>query len=148
MSAGRRQQGFTLTGALIVVAVLGAEEGELGHAGAYYERTPGAMKRFPEKLEDLLQDKRHPMPQRHLRRLYTDPMTGNRDWGVVSAPEGGIMGVYSLSQTQPIKRGGFLARDSALADSAQYTGWQFVYSPANLVAPAARGEAARAPPAH
>ncbi len=172
MSAGRGQQGFTLAGALIVVAVLGAGMAAYGeiasHAaqrekeqellfvgnqfrqaiGAYYERTPGAVKRFPEKLEDLLQDKRHPMPQRQLRRLYADPMTGKRDWGLVSAPEGGIMGVYSLSQAQPIKTGGFLARDSSLADSAQYTGWQFVYSPAIPVAPAARGEAARTPPAH
>jgi type II secretory pathway pseudopilin PulG len=136
MSAGRREQGFTLAGALIVTALLGAgmaaygeiashaaqreKERELlfvGHQfrqaiGAYYERTPGAVKRFPQKLDDLLQDKRHPMPQRHLRRLYADPMTGKREWGVVSAPEGGIMGVYSLSEAKPIK-----------------SEWQFVYNP-------------------
>ena len=161
MSAGRREKGFTLAGALIVTALLGAglaaygeiashaaqreKEQELlfvGHQfrqaiGAYYERTPGAVKRFPEKLDDLLQDKRHPMAQRHLRRLYADPMTGKREWGTVAAPEGGIMGVYSLSATKPIKSGGFLLRDRSLSEAAGYTEWQFVYTPVIPAAPAA-----------
>jgi type II secretory pathway pseudopilin PulG len=153
MSAGRPEQGFTLAGALIVTALLGAglaaygeiashaaqrdKERELlfvGHQfrqaiATYYERTPGAVKRFPEKLDDLLQDKRHPMPQRHLRRLYADPMTGKREWGLVSAPEGGIMGVYSLSAAKPIKSGGFLSRDSAFSEAAGYSDWQFIHLP-------------------
>src|SRR3712207_9221982 len=91
MSAGSAQDGFTLAGALILIGVLGAgmaaygelashaaqreKEQELlfvGHQfrqaiGAYYERTPGAVKRYPPTLEDLLQDKRLPTAQRYLR---------------------------------------------------------------------------------
>jgi hypothetical protein len=140
-------------GALIVVGVMGAglaAYGELAsHAaqrekerellfvgnqfrqaiGAYYERSPGAVKRFPHKLEDLLEDKRHPMPQRYLRRMYADPITGRREWGVIDAPGGGIMGVYSLSEAQPIKTGGFAVRDSTLAETVRYSDWNFSYVP-------------------
>ena len=154
MSAGSRQKGFTLAGALILIAVLGAGMAAYGeiasHAaqrekeqqllfvgnqfrqaiGAYYERTPGAVKRFPQTLEELLQDKRHPMPQRHLRRMYADPMTGKPQWGLVDAPGGGVMGVYSLSEAQPIKSGGFAARDGAFEDAARYSDWRFSYTPA------------------
>jgi type II secretory pathway pseudopilin PulG len=154
MSAGSRQKGFTLAGALILIAVLGAGMAAYGeiasHAaqrekeqellfvgnqfrqaiGAYYERTPGAVKRFPQTLEELLQDKRHAMPQRHLRRMYADPMTGKPQWGLIDAPGGGVMGVYSLSEAQPIKSGGFAARDGAFEDAARYSDWRFSYSPA------------------
>src|SRR6267142_92766 len=77
MNAGRRSRGFTLVGMLLAVAALGgglAAYGELtSHAaqrekerellfagnqirqaiGAYYERSPGGARRFPQKLEDL-----------------------------------------------------------------------------------------------
>jgi type II secretory pathway pseudopilin PulG len=153
MNAGSRQKGFTLAGALILIAVLGAGMAAYGeiasHAaqrekeqqllfvgnqfrqaiGAYYERTPGAVKRFPQTLEELLQDKRHAMPQRHLRRMYADPMTGTPQWGLIDAPGGGVMGVYSLSEAQPIKSGGFAARDGAFEDAARYSDWRFSYSP-------------------
>jgi type II secretory pathway pseudopilin PulG len=151
MSAGERQKGFTLVGALIAIAVTGAglaAYGELAsHAaqrekerellfvgnqyrqaiGAYYERSPGAVKRFPQKLEELLEDKRYPMPQRYLRRMYADPITGKPQWGVIEAPGGGIMGVYSLSEAPPIKTGAFAARDSTLAGTARYSDWHFSY---------------------
>jgi type II secretory pathway pseudopilin PulG len=153
MSAGRRQRGFTLAGALILIAVLGAgmaaygeiashaaqreKEQELIFVGnqfrqairAYYEQTPGAAKRFPQKLEDLVLDKRHPMPVRHLRRVYADPMTGKRDWGAVIAPEGGIMGVHSLSEAAPIKTAGFAARDGSLEGAGRYSQWHFSHAP-------------------
>lgn len=164
MNAGRREAGFTLAGALLLVAVLGAgmaAYGELAsHAaqrekeqellfignqfrqaiGAYYEGTPGAAKRFPQKLEELLQDARFPMPQRHLRRVYADPMSGKPEWGTVPAPGGGIMGVYSLSQAEPVKSGGFAQRDATLAGTARYADWQFSYLPAMpIVAPPSGG---------
>ena len=165
MSAGRRQQGFTLAGALILIAVAGAgmaaygemashaaqreKEQELlfvGHQfrqaiGAFYDGTPGAAKQYPRKLEDLLQDQRYPALRRNLRRIYADPMTGKREWGLVNAPQGGIMGVYSLSQAQPIKSGGFLLRDRQLEGPRErYANWQFTYAPA--AAPAASPAAA------
>lgn len=153
MSAGSGQRGFTLAGALILIAVLGAgmaAYGELAsHAaqrekeqellfvgqqfrqaiGAYYERTPGAVKRFPQTLDELLLDKRHPVAQRYLRRLYADPVTGKAQWGVVAAPQGGIMGVHSLSDAAPVKTGGFAARDAALQGAGRYADWHFTYVP-------------------
>jgi type II secretory pathway pseudopilin PulG len=153
MNAGRRSRGFTLIGMLLAVAALGgglAAYGELtSHAaqrekeqellfvgnqirqaiGAYYERSPGGARRFPQKLDDLLEDKRYPMPQRYLRALYADPMTGKPDWVAVAAPTGGIMGVHSASEARPIKSRGFLARDMAFADAARYADWQFSYAP-------------------
>jgi type II secretory pathway pseudopilin PulG len=153
MSAGRRQQGFTLVGALILVAALGAGMAAYGeiasHAaqrdkerelifvgnqfrqaiGAYYELTPGAVKRFPQSLEELLQDKRHPVAKRHLRRIYADPMTARPQWGMIAAPEGGVMGVYSLAEGQPIKSAGFEQRDIAFTGAEHYSGWQFAYLP-------------------
>jgi type II secretory pathway pseudopilin PulG len=163
MSAGSREQGYTLAGALILTAALGAgmaaygelashaaqreKEAELLFVGnqfrqairAYYEGTPGAVKRFPLKLDDLLQDQRHPTPRRHLRRIYSDPMSGKREWGIVQAPGGGIMGVYSLSPAKPVKSGGFAERERALSGAARYADWQFTYAPA--VVPAAASPA-------
>jgi type II secretory pathway pseudopilin PulG len=153
MSAGR-QTGFTLLGALIMISVMGAglaaygmlashaaqreKEQELLFVGdqfrqairAYYERTPGVVKRFPQKLEDLLEDRRHAVAHRYLRRIYADPMTGKREWGLIEAPEGGIIGVYSLSQAKPFKSGGFAARDAAFGEAQRYSHWQFSYAPA------------------
>jgi type II secretory pathway pseudopilin PulG len=96
---------------------------------AYYERSPGGAKRYPQKLEDLLEDKRYPVAQRHLRRLYRDPITGQAQWGLVEAPGGGIIGVHSLSEAAPIKTSGFAARDSAFEGVARYSGWHFSYAP-------------------
>jgi type II secretory pathway pseudopilin PulG len=153
MSAGSRQQGFTLAGALIMIAVAGAGMAAYGemasHAaqrekeqellfvgnqfrqaiGAFYDGTPGAAKQFPRKLEDLLQDQRYPVARRHLRRIYADPMTGKREWGLVTAPQGGIMGVYSLSREEPIKTGNFSQEDNAFSKAKNYRDWQFVHQP-------------------
>jgi type II secretory pathway pseudopilin PulG len=158
MSAGSAERGFTLVGTLLLIAVLGAgmaAYGELAsHAaqrereqellfvgnqfrqaiGAYYETSPGGAKRYPLKLEDLIEDKRHPMPKRHLRRLYADPMTGTPRWGLIDAPGGGIMGVYSLSAARPIKSGGFATRDSTFAAAARHSDWHFAYSPQHIPA--------------
>lgn len=149
------QQGFTYLALLIAVAVGGGvlaaigeltshaqqreKEAELlftGHQyreaiAAYYERAPGGAKRFPQKLEDLLEDKRHPTPQRYLRKLYADPVRGKADWGLVEAPGGGIMGVYSLSEAPPVKSGGFSQPDESFTDALRYADWKFFYTPRN-----------------
>jgi type II secretory pathway pseudopilin PulG len=38
----------------------------------YYERTPGAVKRYPPTLEDLIEDRRYLSLQRYLRKIYLD----------------------------------------------------------------------------
>jgi type II secretory pathway pseudopilin PulG len=165
MSAGK-QRGFTYVAVLIMVATMGAvgaafgeltshavqrdKEQDLLYAGnqyreaiaSYYRRTPGAFKRYPNKLEDLLEDRRFPVAVRHLRRLYPDPITGKDEWGLVQAPDGGIMGVYSLSEEVPIKTGGFDYRDHLLAGAGKYSEWRFTYSgdsPVGLRAPSPQG---------
>ena len=95
----------------------------------YYEHSPGAVKRYPRGLNDLLLDNRFLGVQRRLRQIYVDPMTGEKEWGLVAAPEGGIMGVYSLSNERAIKTGGFAARDADLEGKDNYSEWRFIYRP-------------------
>jgi len=160
----RAERGFTYLGMLVIVALMGfglAAFGELySHAAqrekerellfvgnqfrdaiaSYYNKSPGA-KAYPKKLEDLVEDTRFPMPQRHLRRVYRDPMTGKSDWALVDAPGGGFMGVHSLSEETPIKSGDFSAKDAAFEDEENYTKWMFTYSPtglANSIVPGAK----------
>jgi type II secretory pathway pseudopilin PulG len=154
MSSGKREHhGFTYITMLIAVTLIGVglaagsevwsqsrqreKEQELlfigeqfrRAIGLYYERTPGAVKRYPEKLQDLLEDKRYVTRQRYLRRLYVDPMTGKPHWGVVAAPDGGVMGVYSLSTDKPLKSANF-SQDLMTFEGAQhYSQWRFIYQP-------------------
>lgn len=150
----KTQKGFTYLGLLIIVAVMGAglaafgtiyshaaqreKEVELLFAGeqiraaieSYHRKSPGASA-YPKKLEDLVEDKRFPMPVRHLRRVYADPMTGGTQWGVVEAPGGaGIMGVHSLSEEKPIKSAHFSPQQQEFETAESYKAWRFVYSPA------------------
>lgn len=150
----RSTEGFTYIGLLIIVSVMGLglaatgtfwshaaqreKERELlfvGHQfrdaiASYYLHSPGITNAYPKSLDDLLEDKRFPMPQRHLRRVYADPITGKPQWGLIEAPGGGIMGVRSLSEEAPIKTGNFEARDAAFEDAKQYADWKFVFTPA------------------
>jgi type II secretory pathway pseudopilin PulG len=147
------QSGFTYFGLLIIVAVMGAglaafgelyshtaqreKERELLFVGneyrqaimAYYQKSPG-NKVFPKSLEELVEDKRFPVPQHHLRKLYRDPITGSPEWGLIEAPGGsGIMGVHSRSEDAPVKTGNFRPRDASFEDAPTYKDWAFSYSP-------------------
>ena len=147
------QRGFTYLGLMVIVMVMGMslaafgtiysqtaqrdKEAELLFIGeqfraaieSYYLKSPGG-RAYPKKLEDLVEDKRFPMPMRHLRRVYPDPITGSTAWGLVEMPgNGGIMGVYSKSEEKPIKQGNFGARQQAFEDADSYTKWTFTYSP-------------------
>jgi type II secretory pathway pseudopilin PulG len=144
------QRGFTYIGLLVAVVMMGLvltavsrvwrtteqreRETQLlfgGHAfrmaiSSYY----ASGHRFPNALEDLLQDERFPIPKRHLRRLYPDPITGQADWTLVLTPDGnGIMGIASSSARAPFKRAGFDPVDDAFKDADCYCSWQFVYYP-------------------
>lgn len=101
----------------------------LGAIGAYHERSPGATKEWPPSLEALTDDRRLVSLQRHLRRVYRDPITRSDDWGLVSAPGGGISGVYSKSQARPIRVSGAELADVGQAGAEHYSDWKFVYRP-------------------
>jgi type II secretory pathway pseudopilin PulG len=143
------QRGFTLIGMLLVTALMGAglaaigqvashaaqreKEAELLYRGNQYRLAIASYYKtgqaYPRELAELLQDRRFPMPVRHLRKLYPDPLTGAADWGLVEAPGGGIMGVYSRSEEAPIKTGGFALANRHFADAPRYADWQFVHQP-------------------
>lgn len=91
--------------------------------GSYYMLTPDAAKQYPVKLEDLLEDNRFPVPRRHLRQLYRDPITGSAQWGLVKAGDH-IIGVHSLSTGIPLKTE-FQRRDAAFAGASRYDQWVF-----------------------
>jgi type II secretory pathway pseudopilin PulG len=169
-----RGDGFAYLGLLIMVAIIGvastatlrlgsalqqqgAEEELLDIGSAfrnallsYANATPAGQPRAPRVLEDLLKDPRYPSTRRHLRKLYTDPMTGNQDWGTVASPEGGggIVGVYSLSNRQPLKIGNFDAEFQDFDGKTAYSDWKFIATPA-VLPPGAAAEPASpsAPPA-
>jgi type II secretory pathway pseudopilin PulG len=150
----RRHGGFTYLGLLILIAIIGiasaatlqmgavlqrhvAEE-ELLEIGAefraglvsYANAAPVGQPRAPQSLQDLLKDPRYPNVRRHLRKLYTDPITGKEGWGTVQAPDGsGIVAVYSLSEAKPIKIGNFAPEFQNLAEKTSYRDWIFWVSP-------------------
>ncbi|WP_175885487.1 type II secretion system protein [Burkholderia sp. BCC0044] len=94
---------------------------------SYYNSAEGS--RFPPSLDALVDDRRGPRVLRHLRRVYPDPLTGSADWGIVEAPGGGVMGVYSRAKGQPLKRRGFADDYAAFDDKDAYSDWVFVYLP-------------------
>lgn len=102
--------------------------------GAYHDQSPGSVKRWPPSLEALLDDRRFVTLQRHLRRLYLDPVTRANIWGLVPAPDGGIAGVYSLSGDRPIRSGGPDLARLGLAEASRYSDWKFVHRPGAEVA--------------
>ncbi|WP_416402056.1 hypothetical protein [Alicycliphilus denitrificans] len=72
-------------------------------------------------------DHRFEPAKRHLRRIYADPITSSRHWGVVPAPEGGVMGVHSLSTARPMRQSGFAQAETDFVGKAKYSEWVFVY---------------------
>lgn len=82
---------------------------------------------YPASLDDLVRDARFPGTVRYLRRVYRDPIDGTLDWGIVEGPEGGIMGVYSQADGEPLKQGNFLPDDEEFTRQSSYEDWVFMY---------------------
>jgi len=156
-----RQAGFTYLGALFLVVLMGAalagagqmwstaavraKERELLWVGTqyaralrrYYDNSPG-VKQYPVSLEELLEDNRHPVPRRYLRRLYPDPFTGKADWDFVLTVDGRIAGVHSQSSREAMKTARFPPEWSDFEGKTRYAEWEFVADRAFLSgAPAA-----------
>lgn len=143
------QGGFAYVLLLIAVAVIGIAAAALVSLGArmarrdaeaqlldiggefeqalisYRSVAMGAQEQGPRNLEDLLRDPRRPAATRHLRQIYADPLTGQPQWGLVRAPGGGIVGVFSLAAGVPIRQAGFDAAHSGFADARTYADWVF-----------------------
>ena len=93
---------------------------------SYWRASPTDAKALPTSFDVLLQDDRFPMPVRHLRRLYPDPIDAKAGWGVVKAGNG-ILGVYSRSEDIPLKRSGFPSNLLSFEGAATYKQWRFVF---------------------
>ena len=151
-----RQTGFTYLTVLFLIAFMGLglsvagevwhtalmreREAQLLYAGNQYRRAIeryylSGLNQFPRALDDLLRDPRKPGIERYLRKLYPDPLTGKSEWGIVKAPDGGIMGVFSQSEDKPIKTAGFALANRDFEGAAKYADWKFVYNPAALQVP-------------
>ncbi|CUJ18961.1 Uncharacterised protein [Achromobacter kerstersii] len=109
------------------------QEAELLFIGKQFQRAlasyyrSGTAPAYPKTMEALLKDDRVSFTRRHLRRVYTDPITGSQEWGIVRSPDGGIMGVYSLSERAPLKQDGFDAELGDLSGKSSYQDWKFVF---------------------
>jgi type II secretory pathway pseudopilin PulG len=164
----RASRGFTYLTVLFIVALLGGglalagemwetsaqrgKEAELLFVGHQYRSAilryylSGPQRQYPRALEDLLKDSRMPETRRYLRRIYADPMSGKAEWGLVKAPDGGILGVHSLSEEPTFKRANFKLRDAAFAGATKYSDWKFVPTvPTQAAKPPAKPPANPAP---
>ena len=137
--------GFTYIGLLLLIAIssaglamLGerwsatlyrAREAELQFRGqeiqraiASYLAAPAPQgQALPTQLQDLLDDSRGGESKRHLRRIYTDPFTGQADWQLIRAESGGgLVGVRSRAQVPAMNTKGLpqtaLARQALVSD--------------------------------
>lgn len=96
---------------------------------AYYNTIPpGGSRGLPQSLEALIEDRRFPTARQHLRRIYSDPMTGTADWELVTAA-GGIVGVHSRSLQAPLKKAGFPAPYLNFERAERYSDWIFAIDP-------------------
>jgi type II secretory pathway pseudopilin PulG len=111
------ERGFTYLGVLLAIALMGvsllaisevwtqvAERQKLAQLDwvgqqyvqaieSYYYSNTGSVHFYPERLDDLLEDKRYLSVKRHIRTLYPDPFTGTLSWTPITSPTGGIQGV-------------------------------------------------------
>ena len=147
----KRQQGFTYLSLVILLAIMGlvgaaalkvdallartAAEQELLEAGAafsaaldsYAAATPQGKPPQPPTLQDFLKDTRFPNVRRHLRKIFVDPISGKAEWGITYLGDKvGVIGVYSLSQAQPLKLANFDARFQNFENKTHYADWKFV----------------------
>jgi type II secretory pathway pseudopilin PulG len=146
----RGQQGFTYLSLVILLAIMGlvgaaalkvesllaraAAEQELLEIGAafsaaldsYAAATPQGKPTQPPTLQDLLKDNRFPTIRRHLRKIFVDPISGKAEWGITYVGDKvGVIGVYSLSQAQPLKLANFDERFQNFENKTHYADWKF-----------------------
>jgi hypothetical protein len=109
------------------------KERELLYVGEQYRKAIELYyaqgKQYPRELTQLLRDQRVPGVRRYLRKLYRDPMTAKGEWGLIKTPDGGIAGVYSLSEETPFKQANFKKSEATFTGKAKYSDWKFAYFP-------------------
>lgn len=148
----RVMRGFTYIGLLFLVVLLGIAASSAGllwqtearrekelqllfvgrqyqeAIASYHALQVNGANQYPQSIDDLLEDRRFPMPIRHLRKRYIDPITNSDEWGLVREA-GGIVAVYSLSTDEPIKRADFPPCCESFANAKHYSDWRFASQP-------------------
>jgi type II secretory pathway pseudopilin PulG len=97
--------------------------------GAYYRASPGSVKNWPQSLQQLTDDRRFVDTRRYLREVYADPITRSIDWGILTAPDGGVAGVFSRSSNAPLRDGPQEVQGYSLNSASRYSDWKFVFLP-------------------
>ncbi len=124
-----KARGFTYLWLLFAIALSGAGLGAVGHVwqtalqrerelesmfrGQQIADAVGAWRAVsaaldasiqpgPLALEELLEDRRGPRLQRHLRQVYSDPLTGRADWVLVLDSQGAVQALHSRSRLAPL----------------------------------------------
>jgi len=149
--------GFTYMGVLVMIVIIGAmttvvaqtwksvsrieKERELiwvGHQfrnairGYYKYRQAlhggAAGNYYPTELRDLLSDPGRAGGYSWIRKIYLDPVTGKDDWVLIRTP-GGIKGIRSKSDAEPLKKAGFDVEDSSFTGKTRYSEWVFEFPP-------------------
>ncbi|MCU0868416.1 MAG: hypothetical protein MUF30_02280 [Burkholderiales bacterium] len=149
--SARGERGFTLSLVLMVAfvaAVLAAaaaklwsaqtradRERELVWVGRQYQRgvasfagavPPDGVSRGPQRLDELVDDRRFTPPRRHLRRLYRDPFTGRADWIEIRGADGAIVGVRSRATATPRPADGLWPDTRVFGPAKSVGDWAFV----------------------
>ncbi|WP_261455441.1 type II secretion system protein [Serratia ficaria] len=154
MVAGKRQGGFTYLFVLLALTLIAGmllksreiaqihhrqeQEEELLFRGeqirkaiSRYQKAPYANGCYPDRLEQLLEDRRGSQVHHHLRRWFSDPLTGNPQWGMNVDPQGRWIGVHSLGSGRPLRKSGFNAQVDVhkFKKAESYSEWVFAVKP-------------------
>jgi len=146
------EKGFTYLAALFIMMIMGIMLGMIGETWSMIMRRDReeellfrgkqiktAIQRYRDNdtkfgkavggikgIEDLLKDNRTPTTVRYLRKNWPDPITGE-EWKTVTEPGSGIVGVYSPSDQQPLKKANFPLEFKDFEKKEKYSDWKFVY---------------------
>ena len=112
-SASRRGGGFTYLGLLITILLMTSAVAAVGSVwelgnrrgkeiellfigdqfrkalAGYYRDGTSEADRYPKQISDLVKDPRTLVTRRYLRKIYTDPITGTTEWGLIRNASGG-----------------------------------------------------------
>ena len=88
-------------------------------------KTTERERRPLNELEDLMKDPGSLSKERYLRRLYTDPFTGEEFEVIRGNTLQGIIGVHVAGEDEPFKQGNFDKELEQLDQKKKYKEWVF-----------------------
>lgn len=146
MPPTKQQGGFTYLLLLVALSVLALsllksqenvqmrhteqQEAELLFRGEQYRKAIAAYRAvgngcFPVRVEQLMLDRRGPVPRYHLRQAWDDPLTNKKTWGTIYDAQGRWIGVRSLGSGKPRRKAGFSHDAETFSKANSYYDWSF-----------------------